>query len=633
MGAGRLSVTGLVVSLAVCEVLFLASLPGWAGPAVEKVVADQPVEVASVSAIRQIGVIRLDGAFREGPGATFLSVAGGVKITNFADMTKRISQAAEDDELAGLLLSIDRPMLSWAQVDELRGAIDKVRQSGKKTYAYVEMVGAVNYLLACGCDEIAITPTGYLAVNGLGGQAVYFKDLLDKLGVEADLLQMGDYKSAAEPFMRRGPSEYELEQIDHLFDDLYSHLLESIGQSRHLTTEAVSEIIDNGPFTAVEAQEFGLVDVVAFRHDFLAELEGKEGGAVALKLDYGAPAKAVAPSDNFFGMMKALQQLFGPPAEPVGDAIAVVYVDGPINLGENTDGLGGTMIGSRTIRTAVAEASADKDVKAIVVRIDSPGGSATASDIIYNALRRAGQVKPVIASMGHVAASGGYYVACGAQTIIAEPSTITGSIGVVGGKFVIKGLLGKIGVNTYSFERGRNAQIFSSTRPFGPLERLKLMGQMRQFYEMFKKRVADSRGDRLTDSIDKLAEGRIYTGRQAQEAGLVDRLGGLAAAIELAAEAGQVEKYHLRILPRPKTFFEMLEDLLAASESSDGRPEAFRATANGSVEKFSGMGLPWSHLFGDPALRGALRHAAGLLRILQGQQMLLIMPYEIILNR
>ena len=573
---------------------------------------DEPNQPLSAQEPFSVIVLRLGGYITEKPGVNLFSLSQ-IETQSLSQITDTLNQAAEDEEIGAVLLSFEQPMMSWAQVDELRRLINRLRQAGKKTYAYVESLTQLDYLLACQCDEIIMTPTGHLFLNGLAGRAVYFKDLFDKIGIDADFIQMGRFKSASESLTKNSPSNAEIQQLNQIFDYLYDHLIESIAISRSISTEKVAKIIDQGLFTAEQAQNRALIDRVMYRKDFIQLLAKQANADINLLKNYNQSSQMALNLDNPFAMITVLQEMLSGPPEPAGDAIAVVYVDGPIMLGQSGDGLEGSIVGSRTIRLALAKASADDDVKAVVVRIDSPGGSATASDIIYQAILECAAVKPVIASMASVAASGGYYVACGAPTILAEPSTITGSVGVVGGKIVIGQMLKKLGITSYLFQRGRNADLFSSFRVFTPLERQKLEDFMQQTYEIFKNCVTDSRGARLKDSIENLAQGKIYTGNMAQQLGLIDQIGGLDDAIQLAAQKADIKKYHLRILPKQKNLIELLEDLMAQSKNINDNPAAL---------------LPDFH---NIKLKNLLSRTVSLLKILQHEQTLLIMPYEIIL--
>ncbi len=591
---------------------------------------------AEISKPKPIAVLRINGTISERPGLSVMSLAGDASGTHFGGLVDILNKAGKDDAISGVLLSIEEPVMSWAQVEELRTALQKLHTTGKKIYAYVESVDQLSYLLASACDEIAMTETGMLELKGMSGRAVYYKNLFDMLGIQADYMHMGNYKGAAEAYTRTGPSPYEQEQVNRMFDSLYDHLVESISQSRTLSKEKVIQLIDDGLFTAEEAKEAGLIDHVEYREDFLKYLESQVGGEIALRLHYGERRAAPVTFDNPFGLMSSLQQLLSSPPEPRGDAIAVLYIDGVIMSGDSGEALlGGNVVGSRTMRWILAQAKEDDDVKAVVVRIDSPGGSATASDIINHAIKECAEKKPVIVSMGSVAASGGYYIACGAKHIIAQPTTITGSIGVVGGKLTFGGLLDKLGITTYGYQRGEHAQMFTAIRPFTPSERVEVTAMMQDVYEKFKKRVMDSRNPegkkpKLKGSIEYLAQGKIYTGVQALEVGLVDQLGGLQDAIEMAAQEAKIEKYHIRSLPKPKTLLDILEMFMAQAETSDENPKAELVPLNRLISSadFSLLNVVEKFL-----VQKLFQRAYCMGAMLRQEPVLLMQPYEIVLER
>jgi len=591
---------------------------------------------ANKSQTKPIAVLRINGTISERPGLSVMSLASGMPGTHLGEFVDILNKAGKDEAIYGVLVSIEEALMSWAQVEELRTALRKLRQTGKKSYAYVETIDQSSYLLACECDEIAMTETGMLELMGLSGRSVYYKGLLDLLGIQGDFIHMGDYKGAAEAYTRTGPSPGEQEQMNRVYDSLYDHLVESIAESRKIPKEKVVQLIDAGPYMAKEAKEAGLIDRVEYRDDFLNYLEGQVGGEIALRLDYGKRGTASVNFDNPFGLMSTFQQLFSGPPEARGAAIAVLYIDGPIMSGESGEALfGGNIVGSRTIRMILARAAEDDDVKAIVVRIDSPGGSATASDIIHHAIKECAEKKPVIVSMGSVSASGGYYIACGAKHIIAQPTTITGSIGVVGGKLTFGGLLDKIGITTYGYQRGKNAQMFSSTRTFTVTERMKITKIMQTIYDKFKERVSDSRRldeeqTKLKGSIEYLSQGKIYTGSQAVEVGLVDQLGGLQDAIELAAKQAKIEKYHIRSLPRPKTLLDILEMFVAQGEIPDDNPKAELARLNSLISSVDFGLLSVVEKF---LVQKLFQRAYCMGYMLRQEPVLLIQPYEIVLDR
>jgi len=593
-------------------------------------------------------IMQVDGFFVEKPDVKVLTLSE-MKTHSITSFNDKLIRAATDENVDAVLFNFDQPFLNWAQIDELHQAISRFRKSGKKTYAYLESVGQSDYLLASACEEIVMTPTGEVMMTGLSLESIHFKDILEKLGIKADFVQIGDYKAAAEPLTLSKPSEEYKQQINYILDALYQHLIDTIALSRNLTQERVRDIIDQGPFNAEQAKKLGLIDRIQYRDEFIETVKKESQKQIAFIRDYNEPKKKIMEASNPWAMMGALQELFSGPPVPSGPAIAVIYVDGPITLGTNSEGFGSYATGARTIREALATARRDKNIKAIVIRIDSPGGSATASDIIYKAIQKAtdpqepSEIKPVVVSMGAVAASGGYYIACGAPTIFAQPSTITGSIGVIGGKIVLGKLLEKIGITTYQFHRGRRAEMFSAEKPFTSMERFKIAGDMQWIYDIFKERVNASRKERLTEPIENLAQGKIYTGVQARKLGLVDEIGGLSEALAWAAKKAEIDDYHIRVLPRPKTLMEIIEHFFAQAEHSAQNPTAALAGQLIPPKQFGRQSaftfsqsqhsyiLPY--LLGVPAFKKTIQNALSMLELLQQENNLLLMPYNIVIDR
>ncbi|MBI9016952.1 MAG: signal peptide peptidase SppA [Phycisphaerae bacterium] len=584
----------------------------------------QAQEESVVTEKNNIVVLDISGSYSERPDTNSISL-DGISTHTFPALLATLQKIAGDDEIDGIMFNFEDAALSRVQVDVLGRELVKLREAQKKTYAYIETVSQTTYMLACQCDEVAITPTGDVQLSGLAGQMLYFKNLLDKVGVKADFLHMGDYKGAAEPLTLTGPSDAEIEQYNRLFDHMYAQMLSTIAYGRDLPEDQVSTTIDQGPFTATEAKDARLVDEVMYRKDFLLKIKEQTGQQIILHKDYDKPEAPEINLDNPFALITNLQTLFDGPKDPEGDAIAIVYVEGTINTGSSQDGFSGQSVGSRTIRKTLADARRNPDIKAVVIRVDSPGGSATASDIIYNAIQETAMVKPVIVSMGTVAASGGYYISCGCDTIFAEKATVTGSIGVVGGKMVIDELLNKIGITTYTFKRGKNSGMYSSTEPFSRSERRKFRTSMASIYDIFKCRVESTRKAKLKRNIESLAQGKVYTGDEALELGLIDKIGGLQEAIDFAAGKANLnsDDYHLRHLPKPKTIFEMLDEMFAATGSNNGN----YATISGQT-----MGIVNLLAQADPSLKKSLTHAMNMIEMVQQQQIMLIMPYDIIVR-
>ncbi len=571
-------------------------------------------------------VLKIDGPFFDKPPVDLFTTSDiQSPVDSIYEYAQLLTKLKKDKRVDALLLNFENPYIPWAHVDELRYHIEQFRKAGKKTYAYAESLTTMNYLLACHCDEVILTPTGNILLPGLGGQAYYYKDLLNKIGVQGDFIQMGRYKSAAESITRSGPSEADKEQLNSMLDSLYDHLLSSVAYSRGHTKHEIEAVVNQGFFTAEQALQHGLVNKIMYRKEFIASLEEQTGKNVALDLKYSEPRPIEINMDNPFSMLNLFQQMISTDIEPLGDAIAIMYLEGPITSGESEDGWSTRTVGSRTIRLALAKALRDPDIKAVVVRINSPGGSATASDIIYKAIKETAAEKPVVVSMGSVAASGGYYVACGAPIIMAEPSTITGSIGVIGGKLVLGGLFDKLGVNAYSFKRGKNSLLFNMNDPFTPHEREVFTLLLEDTYQTFKNRVASNRKDKLIDDIDNLAEGRVYTGKQAVKVGLIDKLGTLDEAVKLAAEKAEIEEYHIQVLPKPKTLFELLDDLLTVDTAADQPHRAYAGNIQNHLVQLLEL-LP-----GQPA-ETILKRSSIFYHLINREKCITMMPYDITLD-
>ncbi len=474
----------------------------------------------------------------------------------------RLEKAAKDKSVSGIVLDIQNPEIGRGKVDELRGAISRFRASGKKAYAMLDSAEPSDYLVACACDEIVMPETGVVVLPGIHAEATFYKNLLAKLGIEADFIHIGDYKGAAEPLTREKFSEPVRENMTSLIDDLYDDMITTIVKDRPLSIAQAKEVIDTGLITATRAKELGLIDRVAYPDTLRDELTKKyKAEPLVFVKNYG---KKEVDTDfsGPMGFFKLMQAMMGGESSSVdhrGKKIAVVYALGPIMSGKSKSNVfGSEVMGSSTIIEALRKANDDKQVVAIVLRVDSPGGSALASDLIWHET----QVikKPIVASMGDVAASGGYYISMGARKIFATPSTITGSIGVVGGKLAMRGLFDKIGITTETIERGKNSGIFSSSGKFSDSQREVVTKMMEDMYGQFTTKAAEGR-HMPVEKLRKLAGGRVYSGRQAKDNGLIDQLGTLHdAVIEAKKLAGLDEDTEVRIevLPEPTNFFESL---------------------------------------------------------------------------
>lgn len=592
--------------------------------------ADKKAETKEV-----IPVFMLDKPIVEMPMAEDFPLAtqGGQPLK---ELLARIKKAKEDKAVKAVVLLMDdfdtsvSPWASMGQTEEIRKAIDGLRAAGKDVIAHVDGCSTRNYALLAGC-EISMVPTGMVIIPGFYVESPYLRGLLDRIGVRPDFMTCGAYKSAAEIYMRKEPSPEAKRMRNWLLDSSYDIYLNMIASGRKVDLDKVRSWINEGVFTAETAKEAGIIDKVQHRQNFEAALKQKYGETVKFDKQYGKDKKGQdVDLSSPLGVFKFWSDLLqGAKTKPTDkDAVAIVYVDGPIVQGDEGPSLlaSGSTASSTKIRKALDKAAEDKTVKAVVLRVDSPGGSAVASEIILNATQRVKAKKPFVVSMGNVAGSGGYYVACGADTIFADPSTITGSIGVVTGKLGTKELWDKVGIGWSAEKRGENAGIFSSSEAFSDEERRQMRQFMDDVYGVFKKHVVDARGNRLKKKIDELAGGRVYTGKQALELGLVDKMGGLQDAIEFIAQKAGVKDYELRVLPEPKGFFEMLFEEMSDGKDKDNRLDAITRVGLGGRE-FSIVDLAMPHLKGLDG--GRLHLVLAALRRLdmhQREHVLLAMP-------
>jgi protease-4 len=482
----------------------------------------------------------------------------GAQIDTLRSVLGRIKKAAEDKDVKALLLDVQSSP-GRGQANELRHAIMAFKKSGKKVYACVEAGDTGSYLVATAADDITMPPQGMLLLTGIRMEMSFYKDLFDKLGVKWDTLQMGDFKNAGEPFSRSSMSEPLKKHMNAILDDLYGQMVENIAEGRKKTADEVQKLIDEGPYTVEGAKAAGLIDRAEYHSDFKARL-AKELGVdeVTLKLNY-AKKKVDADFDGLPGLMKLLNELAGKDTsrKSTKPRIALLHAVGPIMPGKSGGGgfLDEATMGSDTMVEAVRKIEQDPNIKAIVMRVDSPGGSALASDLIWQALEKSG--KPVIVSMGDVAGSGGYYIAMGAEKIFAEPGTITGSIGVIMQKPAWEGLFHKIGINTETLARGKNSGVLAS-RPWTESEREAMRRLAEDVYKQFTAKAA--KGRKMDPAkLESLAGGRIWTGRQAKANGLIDEVGTLEDAVAEARKIAKLDdKSEIEEFPKPGNPFEAL---------------------------------------------------------------------------
>lgn len=485
---------------------------------------------------------------------------------SFTTLLTQLRKAKLDNRIGAVMLDISFPGIGWGKADELRDAIKEFRTSGKPVYAYMEIGTNREYYIATAADKIFLPPSGDIYVNGFAANAMFYKGSLDKLGIETDVIQIGPkYKNAPDQYTRTSMGEGQKEVINAVLDEYYGRLTQAIAEARKKSPEDVKALIDGAPYNAVAAKSQGLIDDAFYQEQVYDELK--------TRLGYKEDEKIRTISGNEYREV---------PSDSLGlnngERVAVIYASGAINIGHsNNSPFGGQMVGSDTIVKAVNDAAADTTIKAIVLRVDSPGGSALASDLMWYALENAKAKKPVVVSMSDVAASGGYYIACNANKIVAEPSTVTGSIGMFMGKPVVKGLYNWLGISNEYTMRGKNAGIFRETEHWTPEEKAKMTQQANVvYYDNFVPKVAKGRG-KTNEEINGLGQGRVWTGTQAKERGLVDEFGGLEKAIEIAKQLAELpaDKDVRRVAyPEPRSFFETLMGGGVSTETEEQKAQA-----------------------------------------------------------
>ena len=454
-----------------------------------------------------------------------------------------LRKAKVDDRVQAVVLIPPLQEGLWGKVQEIRSAVLDFKESGKPVVAYLEYGSGQQFYLATAADEVYMTPTSSLDLIGVASYDLFLRGALDKAGVHPDMLHAGDFKTASNLYTETTYTVEHREMSESLNRDLYDQLVSGIAEGRSLTEADVRRFIDEGPFLPDEAVTNGLIDGLLYEDQLGERLPLSDGARYDLTFAEYQQLDATSLGLNS------------------GPQVAVIYAVGTINLGASgVDVAGSEVVGSGAMVKAIRAARDDQSIRAIVVRIDSPGGAAIASDIIWRELDLARREKPVIASMSDVAASGGYYIAAPAHVVVAQPGTITGSIGVVAGKLAYGDTLEKFGVNVGTVTDGEMAGMNSPFTPYSDETRARVQEQIDAVYETFLKRVADGRG-MLIDDVHAIAQGRVWTGRQAKTLGLVDELGGMREAVAVAKERAGIDadqEVTLVPFPRPRSFFEVL---------------------------------------------------------------------------
>jgi protease-4 len=458
--------------------------------------------------------------------------------------------ARDDARLRGVHIRCDDLQANWARLQGLRRSLERLRAAGKHVWVHLERAGVREYYLASAAERVSLTPATTLDVTGLASEAIFLLDALEKVGVQADVVQMGRYKSAGEMFVRRDMSEPHREMMESLVDDLYGQVVDAVSAGRHLEPAAVHERLGRGPYIPSEAQAAGLIDAIAYADESERDLTVACGGAQTIDRNTYTGRRGREMRVEALRRQRA--------------TLALLYVGGTIKPGESFPGPEGAhATGSATVAAALEQVRKRNDIGAVVVRVASPGGSVLGSDLIWRDMMRTRETKPVVVSFGDVAASGGYYIALAGTSVLAEAGTITGSIGVIAGKATLRGVYDRLGVRKELVSRGRHATMNSDYVPLDEEAHERIRTQAEAFYGDFLAKVSTARG--LSGAASAaVAEGRVWTGRQALERGLVDELGGLEEAFASAKRAIGVptdEPVNIERFPKPRRLWKLSVDL------------------------------------------------------------------------
>jgi len=569
------------------HVLPLALATAWSMPAAAQWPFAEPTSKAdAAAAITPVRVFHLAGVVRE-RALPFDFLGQGSLV--FPDLLRAIDDEVERNEVKVLVFKLGGVAIGMAQAEELAAALASARKRGKRVVVHLESGDLTTLGIAAAADVVHLAPEGSLFVNGLQAEVAFYRDLLTTVGVEADIEAIGQYKSAMEPFTRTSPSDAARQNLDALLDSIYDSVLDGVGKPRKMSRADTKQLVDRGLFGADHAKKAKLVDELSYWPEVLASTSAEGAASLAWPKPSDSPDLS-----SVFDLLKLLGGDSPAPAAASRPRVAVLVAEGAIIEGRDPGDLFAdeSVIASEDFLDALHEIEQDPNVKALVLRIDSPGGSALASDVMWRELARAGKARPLVVSMGDYAASGGYYLASAGKKIFAARTTLTGSIGVFGGKLVYKGLLDKVGVQTTIVARGKHAGLFSGLARFSDSEREVFRANMRHTYETFVNKVARGRNMSF-DAVDKVAQGRVWTGAEALEVGLVDRIGGLADAIDEAARLAKLgADYEVVTWPKAKSFLDLFDKGSAAKRLAAPRldvtdalpaPLAARARALGRV--------------------------------------------------
>jgi protease IV len=526
--------------------------------------------LAPALAQTRIGMLEIEGKVSGRPGEfSWLSSTGKPTLR---DLVQLIEASPARQDIDALVIRLKDAELDRTQIEELGEAMLKARKAGRKIHLFAEHYTPAEILLGSYADKAIIQAGGAVAFPGLYMEEMYLAETLAWVGVKADFVQVGDYKGASETMSNAAPSPQWEENISQLLDSMYQIMREDVKRGRSMNDEqldAAMKAVWLG--TAEQGVKVGLIDAQVDLPTLGKHISGRDD-ARFVKIEPEGKAEATVDTSNPFAAISAMMEMFTkkPRHKPTRPTIAVLHIDGPIIDGDSTAGglFGSASVGSRTIRNALEDIRAEDQIKGVIIRVDSPGGSATASEVMWQGIRRVADKKPVWVSIGSMAASGGYYVAVAGDRIYVNPSSIVGSIGVVGGKMALGGLYDKVGINVVGRGRGPMADMFASARPWTPEQRTLVRAKMSDIYDLFTQRVVQGRNG---INLSATAEGRLFTGARALDLKMADRIGGLDTAIGDLAAHVKLAGFDVMHYPGPKGLDELLEDLFSGFGASSAR--------------------------------------------------------------
>lgn len=533
-----------------------------------------------------------------------------------------LRKARLDDEIHSVVLRIGPNSMGMATVQELREAVSELRKREKRVIAILEDDSQASYLLATAANEVAMPPSGDLLLHGVNADSYFLKELLDKVGVKVQILHVGQYKSYGETFTQDEFTTPARQNMTEIVDSVYDQVRQMIAEGRKMPADRAEQAINGGPLSAENARKAGLIDRVTYADDLLEGLK-KDKLSIVKAEDYKSNSSSSSSDSSDISLLGLISMLSK--SDDASDSsgnypqVAVMYAIGGITLGSSSgSGLGvDTEIASDDFIQELEKLKNNDKIRAVILRVNSPGGSAFASDLIWKKVEELKTKKPVVASMSDVAASGGYYISMGANKIIAQPGTLTGSIGVVGGKPNLANLYKKIGVNKTNISRGQYAAMFSETRDFNDAETSAVQNIMQRTYEEFVTKAAQGRN--LTyDQLHEVAQGRVWTGEAAKNVGLVDALGGLDTAIvETKALIGlkPTDKVRLLTYPKEKTLVDIIQKALGSSSST------VQVGLPAWASEAALQAAPW-----PAGLKNVLTQAALIAKMLERESVLTVMP-------